>query len=206
MIRSEREMQQLTRKILSDVESEIVEYKEAKRKFGFDDLGRYFSALSNEANLRNAECGWLFFGVTNDRKVCGTSYRQEEGKRSAGLQKLKHEISQKTNGGMTFEEIYEFELDGARVIAFQIPAGTFATPTTWEGVPWSRENESLVQMPQFMIEAIYGQSRPDWSRQIAYEAEWSDLDEAAVRFACERYIDKFSECQPAIADLSLIHI
>lgn len=202
MKRSEREMQLLARKLLANVESEIVEYKEAKRKFGLDDLGRYFSALSNEANLRNAECGWLFFGITDDRKVCGTSYRQEEGKRSAGLQKLKHEIAQKTNGGMTFEEIYEFELDGERVIAFQIPAGTFATPTTWEGIPWSRENESLVQMPKFKIEAIYGQSRPDWSRQIAYEAEWSDLDEDAVRFACERYAGKFSESQPAIADLS----
>lgn len=202
MIRSEAEMQELTRKILANVETEIVEYKEAKHKFGFDDLGRYFSALSNEANLRNAECGWLFFGVTNDRQICGTSYRQEEGFRSSGLQKLKHEISQKTNAGMTFEEIYEYQLDGKRVIAFQIPAGTFATPTTWEGVPWSRENESLVQMPQFKLEAIYGQSRPDWSRQVAYEAERSDLDNEAVSFACKKYVGKFSDNQPAIADLS----
>lgn len=155
MIRTESEMRQLTERILSNVETEIVEYKEAKRKFGFDELGRYFSALSNEANLRNAECGWLFFGVTNDRTFCGTAYRQEEGPRSTGLQKLKHEISQKTNSGMTFEEIYEYEMDGKRVIAFQIPAGTFAVPTTWEGVPWSRENESLVQMPDFKLQAIY---------------------------------------------------
>lgn len=202
MIRSEAEMPEVTRKILANVETEIVEYKEAKRKFGFDDLGRYFSALSNEANLRNAECGWLFFGVTDDRQICGTSYRQEEGPRSFGLQKLKHEISQKTNAGMTFEEIYEYQLDGKRVIAFQIPAGTFATPTTWEGIPWSRENESLVQMPQFKLEAIYGQSRPDWSRQVAYEAERSDFDDEAVNFACKKYVDKFSDNQPAIADLS----
>lgn len=130
MIRSESEMRQLTKKILANAETEIVEYKEAKRKFGLDDLGKYFSALSNEANLRSAECGWLFFGITDNRQVCGTSYRQEQGPHSAGLQKLKHEISQKTNGGMTFEEIYEYQLDGHRVVAFQIPAGTFATPTT----------------------------------------------------------------------------
>lgn len=171
MIRSEVEMAQLTKKIMANAESEIVEYKEAKRKFGFDSLGKYFSALSNEANLRNAECGWIFFGITDKREVCGTSFRQEASGRSEGLQKLKHEIAAKTNGGMTFEEIYEFELDSKRVIAFQIPAGTFATPTTWEGVPWSRENESLVQMPQFKLDAIYGQNRPDWSRQISYEAE-----------------------------------
>ena len=100
MIRSESEMCQLTMRILASAETEIVEHKEAKRKFGFDELGRYFSALSNEANLRNAECGWLFFGVTDDRRICGTSYRQEEGRHSAGLQKLKHEIGQKQTVGL----------------------------------------------------------------------------------------------------------
>ena len=157
--------------------------------------------MSNEANLRNAECGWLLFGVTNDGEICGTAYRKEEGQRSAGLQKLKREISTKTNGGMTFEEIYEFEIKEKRVIAFQIPAGTFATPTTWEGVPWSRENESLVQMPQFKLEAIYGQSRPDWSRQISYEADIDDLDEEAVQFACATYVDKYVDSQPVVKDL-----
>lgn len=103
---------------------------------------------------------------------------------------------------MTFEEIYEYQLDGHRVVAFQIPAGTFATPTTWQGVPWSRENESLVQMPKFKLEAIYGQSRPDWSRQIAYEAGLSDLDDEAVDFAYRKFVDKFAETQPAIASLS----
>ena len=201
MIRSESEMKKLTKRILENAETEIVEYKEAKRNFDFNNLGRYFSALSNEANLRNAECGWLFFGVTDSRKYCGTSYRKENGMQSAGLQKLKHEISQKTNEGMTFEEIYEYEMEGKRVIAFQIPAGTFATPTTWEGIPWSRENESLVKMPEFKLRAIYGQSRPDWSRQIAYEANIDDLDNEAVRFACEKYVSKYIESQPIVAGL-----
>ena len=35
-------------------ESEIVEFKKAESNFDFDALGRYFSALSNEANLRIA--------------------------------------------------------------------------------------------------------------------------------------------------------
>jgi hypothetical protein len=33
-------------------ENEIVEFKTAKNNFDFDDLGEYFSALSNEANLK----------------------------------------------------------------------------------------------------------------------------------------------------------
>jgi ATP-dependent DNA helicase RecG len=202
MIRTESEMKRLTKQVLASHESEIIEYKEAKKNFGFGDLGKYFSALSNEANLRNAECGWLFFGVRDDRTICGTSYRKEEGNRSIGLQKLKHEISQKTNGGSTFEEIYEYEIDGKRVIAFQIPAASFATPATWEGIPWSRENESIVQMPEFKLQAIYGQSRPDWSRQIAYEANYDDLDPNAVEFACKKYVAKYSDTQPAVATLA----
>ena len=36
-------------------ESEIVEFKKAESNFDFDELGRYFSALSNEANLRERD-------------------------------------------------------------------------------------------------------------------------------------------------------
>lgn len=33
-------------------ESEIIEFKEGRNNYDFDKMGRYFSALSNEANLR----------------------------------------------------------------------------------------------------------------------------------------------------------
>jgi hypothetical protein len=50
-------------KILSDAvalpaETEIVEFKEAKEGFDFDKIGQYFSALSNEANLKGKSCAW----------------------------------------------------------------------------------------------------------------------------------------------------
>ena len=32
-------------------EDEVVEFKKAENSLSFDDLGKYFSALSNEANL-----------------------------------------------------------------------------------------------------------------------------------------------------------
>lgn len=70
LIRQPSEMPSLIRALLADVETEVVEYKEAKQSFDFEKLGRYFSALSNEANLRNAECGWLLFGVTDKREIC----------------------------------------------------------------------------------------------------------------------------------------
>lgn len=201
MIRKLSEMPSLTLRLIGDVETEVVEYKAAKQNYDFEDIGKYFSALSNEANLRGAECGWLLFGITNGRKIQGTAYRKEAQTPSVGLRRLKHEVAKFTNDGMTFEEVYEFEVEGKRIVAFQVPAGTFATPTTWHGIPWSRENESLVEMPKFKLEAIYGQSRPDWSRQLAFEADFDDLDPEAVSFACAKYVEKFQESQPAVRDL-----
>ena len=206
MIRQLSEMPSLVLRLIGDVETEVVEYKAAKQNYDFEDIGRYFSALSNEANLRGAECGWLLFGITNEREIKGTAYRKEAQMPSVGLRRLKHEIAKFTNEGMTFDEIYELEIGGKRVIAFQIPVGTFAMPTTWRGIPWSRENESLVEMPKFKLEAIYGQSRPDWSRQLAFEANLDDLDPDAMSFACKKYVEKFKESQPAVCDLDEVSI
>lgn len=202
LIRRPSEMPSLIRALLADVETEVVEYKEAKQSFDFEKLGRYFSALSNEANLRNAECGWLLFGVTDKREICGTAYRKEKHRPSIGLRSLKHKITEGLNNGLTFEEIYEFDLDGERVVAFQIPPCEFASPTTWRGIPWSREDSSLKEMPRFKLEAIWGQSRPDWSKGASFEANLDDLDTDAVKFAFERYIDKYAAKQPAITSLS----
>ena len=202
LIRQPSEMPSLIRALLADVETEVVEYKEAKQSFDFEKLGRYFSALSNEANLRNVECGWLLFGVTDKREICGTAYRKEKRRPSIGLRSLKHKITEGLNNGLTFEEIYEFDLDGERVVAFQIPPCEFASPTTWRGIPWSREDSSLKEMPRFKLEAIWGQSRPDWSKGASFEANLDDLDTDAVKFACERYIDKYAAKQPAITSLS----
>ena len=35
-------------------ENEVVEFKKAETNFDFDDLGKYFSALSNEANAKKS--------------------------------------------------------------------------------------------------------------------------------------------------------
>ena len=49
--------EQKLNKILSEAmnlpaENEIIEFKEAKDSYSFEKLGKYFSALSNEANLK----------------------------------------------------------------------------------------------------------------------------------------------------------
>ena len=44
-------------------ETEWLEFKEARNSYSFDELGKYFSALSNEANLKQKQSGWLIFGI-----------------------------------------------------------------------------------------------------------------------------------------------
>lgn len=56
-----RELQSLA------AETEVVEFKEAKNDFDFNKLGRYFSALANEANLKERDSAWLVFGI-QDKK------------------------------------------------------------------------------------------------------------------------------------------
>ena len=83
-------------KLISNWENEVVEFKEANNDFDKNKIGKYFSAISNEANLRNVQFGWLVFGVRNkDRLVIGTDYRNTE-----GLAKLKQEIAFNTTGGI----------------------------------------------------------------------------------------------------------
>ena len=62
--------------LIAGWENEVVEFKNVGDSYSTSDIGKYFSALSNEANLRNQDCGWLIFGVNNkSRSVVGSAYR-----------------------------------------------------------------------------------------------------------------------------------
>lgn len=111
-------------------EVEWVEFKKAENNFDSDDLGKYFSALSNEANLKNQECGWLIFGVQDKpRAIVGSQYRLSR----SSLDSLKHEVASHTTSRMTFEDIHELQTSQGRVVLFQIPSALRGVPTTWKG-------------------------------------------------------------------------
>ena len=66
--------------LIQHKESEVVEFKKAENNFDFDDLGKYFSALSNEANLRGLDFAWLVFGYDEKKhEIVGTSYKNAKG-------------------------------------------------------------------------------------------------------------------------------
>ena len=49
-------------------ENEVIEFKQAGNDYDKDKIGKYFSALSNEANLKGLQHGWLVFGVDNKNR------------------------------------------------------------------------------------------------------------------------------------------
>ena len=174
-------------------ETEWVEFKEAKNNFDFDDLGRYFSALSNEANLNGQSAGWMIFGVTDrpPRQIVGSSYRHQK----PGLEKLKRDFSKHTNHQTTFINIHEKTINGKRVVLFQIPPAARGVPTTWQGIAYGRIHDSLGPLNLQKIENIRRQAVEDWSARICDRATVNDLDPQAVALARQN----FSKKHPTLA-------
>lgn len=148
-------------------EDEVVEFKEARTSYSFKDIGKYFSALGNEANIRGKKEAWLIFGVDNKRNILGTAYRQD-----GNLQNLKKEIIGGTNERATFMEI------------------TRGIPTTWNGAAYAREDENTCPLPMDKMDLIRSQIGVDWSQEIVENADFSDLDEDAVAYARELFLKK----------------
>lgn len=175
--------------LISNWEDETVEFKEANKDYDKDKIGKYFSALSNEANLKNVQCGWLIFGVKEKGKeIVGTNYRDTK-----GLDTLKYEISKQTNGGISFVEIYEVEKDGKRIIMFQIPAATTGIPTGWKDQYYAREGDSLVPLSIEKMDRIRQQSNRDWSKQFVKDATIDHLDKEAISLARNNYKEKMQK-------------
>ena len=180
-------------------EYEVVEFKEAKGGYDTDKIGRYFSAISNEANLRQQQYGWLVFGVgeeqkTKIKKIVGTAYKKGD---NSLLERFKYEISRDTANGMTFYDIIEIFpiVNGKeyRVLMFKIPAAATGIPTDWKTNYYERSGESLVPLKQYKIDAIRSQERRDWSKQVLEQAGIEHLDKDAVALAREKYKEKMNQ-------------
>ena len=190
--------------MIESFESEVVEFKEAKTNYSFNDIGKYFSALSNEANIRGFQEAWLVFGISNDKKFTGIEFRKQ-----GGLQSLKKELVNGTNERLTFLEIYELSMHKCRIIAFQIPPAIRGIPTTWQGAAYAREHESLCPLPMNKVDLIRSQIGMDWSKEIVKEASVEDLDPAAVKKARELFSKRQSDrgkAQEILSKLSDVEV
>lgn len=176
-------------------EYEIVEFKEAKGGYNEDKIGQYFSAISNEANLKQQQYGWFVLGVSEsvDKHIVGTSFKSGK---SELLEKFKYGISKDLTDGISFLDVIELYpvVDGHehRVLMFKIPASAVGMPTEWKTKYYARNGDSLVPLQQAKIDIIRQQNRQDWSRQIISGTSIDFLDHDAIAFARQKYKEKMN--------------
>jgi len=179
-------MNEILDKLLSlSAESEVVEFKEAKTQYDKNKLGEYFSALSNEANLKGLACAWLVLGVKNDRMVVGTSISE------AQINDYKLEMASFTSPRLSFDEVYRVETESKTVILCKIPAAPEGIPVSWKGFHYGRDGESIGALNLREQDLIRLQGKhQDWSVQIIKEATLEALDATAIAKAKEKFKEK----------------
>lgn len=179
-------MEELLHKLLkSSTETEILEFKTAQKQYDRDKLGRYFSALSNEANLARKAEAWLLFGVNNDKSIVGTQISDKQ------LNEYKKEIASNTSPTLGFIAIHRVVTNQGNVLMFQIPAAPNGMPVAWKNMFYARDGESLTGLNINKIERIrMQQAAIDWSIGIVPKATLNDLSPDAIQKAREQYTEK----------------
>jgi len=190
-MKSQDQLLEILTSLVGGWEGECVEFKEAGDGFSTSDIGKYFSALSNEANLRARSSAWLVFGVKNStRKIVGTSYRPDKER----LHGLKQQIANGCDPSTTFREIHELFTEQGRVILFEIPAAPRGIPIGWQTHHYARNGESLAGLSLAKLDEIRSQSvSDDWSAIICHNATPDDLLPEAIARAREIYAGKYNE-------------
>lgn len=180
----------LLNELIAAWESEVVEFKQAGDDYDSDKIGRYFSAMSNEANLRGLDRAWLIFGVNNKtRNVVGSNYREAPER----LQSTKQQIAASTEPSITFRNIHTLNHSQGRVVLFEIPVAPRGMPIAWKGHYYARAGESLSSLGLDKQDEIRQQTLlQDWTAQVVQKASLSDLDEAAVAKARDSYARKYA--------------
>lgn len=177
--------------LISQWENEVVEFKEGGKGFSTHDIGKYFSALSNEANLKGVSKAWLVFGVENKtRRIIGSDYDASETaqNRPGGI---KYQITQSTDPAMCFNRIEAVEHEQGRVIVFEIPAAPQGIPVAWKGHYYARTGENLVALGLDKLDAIRREGlEDDWSTVAVEGATYNDLDELAISKARKGFAKK----------------
>lgn len=180
------ELNKILDELLLSGENECVEFKKAKNNFDVDTLGKYFSALGNEANLKNRQYSWIVFGVDDKtHKLTNSRFCSDN-----NFNKIKKQISDNTTDNISFIEIYAFIRDNKRVIMFQVPAAS-GVPISWKGFAYGRDGETLRPLAPNKIEQIKSTANYDWSRQIIEKATIDNLDKEAIRVAREQFKVKY---------------
>jgi ATP-dependent DNA helicase RecG len=183
---TESETQQLLNQLIEEGESEFVEFKKNHYE-NFEELGKYFSALSNGACLRNKDHGFLIFGIDDQtHDPIGKKRSFEENGKTLELYFRTH-IHPKTKF-----EIHSF-LYKAKPVSLLKFAAAKGEPVSYIKTPWGRIKSHLVNLLDEkysdLLRKIYNSST-DWSAQIVEDATIQDLDEEAIKKAKEKFKER----------------
>ena len=188
------EIHEVLQRLLADWEHECVEFKSAANDFDTADIGKYFSALSNEANLHDRPAAWLVFGVDNkSRQITGTNYRKEKER----LQSLKHQLAQGTDPATSVRQIHELDTPSGRVVLLEIPAAPRGIPIAWHKHFYARDGSSLTGLSIAKQDEIRSQSlADDWSAVVCKNVTLADLDPEALNTARDIFVRKYRDRIP----------
>lgn len=191
---NKQDLEALLDDLITRWEGEVVEFKQAGNDYDTDKIGEYFSALSNEANLREANAAWLIFGVNDrSRKVVGTDYRPQ----AERLQSLKMQIAANTEPSITLRNIYELAHADGRVVFLEVPPAPRGMPIAWKGHYYARAGESRTSLGLDKQDEIRGQTvQSDWTAQVIPSASLNDLDDRALQSAREAFARKYENSIP----------
>lgn len=157
-------------------EGELLEFKEAKNRYSFEDLAKYCCALANEGG------GKVILGVTNHRPrgVVGTqAFPQPEDTRRALMQQIPVRI-----------DVAEIHHPDGRVLVFDVAARPLGTPLKFQKIYWSRRADSLVPMPEDKLRSIFAETGRDFSAEVSPGAGVEHLDPQAIEEFRRRWIQK----------------
>ena len=175
--------------LISNWENEVVEFKKVMSStYATSEIGKYFSALANEANLRNKESAWLIFGIDNKtRKIVGSDFKSDPSK----LEEFKHSIRQTIEPRITFRNIHELQTESGRVLLFEIPSAPLGIPISSNGIYYGRAGESLISIGLDKQDAIRAQTGKDWTAQpIPNATIKKHIDPIALKKSREAFAKK----------------
>ncbi|WP_425423036.1 AlbA family DNA-binding domain-containing protein [Phaeodactylibacter xiamenensis] len=148
-------------------------------------MGRYFSALSNEANLLGLKAAYFLLGVDNDKTISGTKISDKQ------VNEYKQEIAAHTSPNIGFVKVSPIDTKDGKVLVFEIPAAPQGMPIAWKGHYYARNGESLTALNIEKVERIRNQAlASDWSAQIIAGASIHDLNEEAIAKARQMFAVK----------------
>ncbi len=146
----------LPRWLTVPVETEQLEFKEAKQQFDTTKLLRYCVALANEGG------GHLVLGVSSKppRRVVGTRAFPSE----QAMNDIKARIVDKLHVRV---DIHEVNHAGGRVLVFAIPSRPVGQAVHFDGAYLMRAGEDLVAMTPDMLKRVFAEGEQDWFSRAA---------------------------------------